>query len=49
MTTEEFVTKFCAFCGTKRCEGVKSEWFDGCEHKKELDNTNSVNGLDKHE
>lgn len=36
MNAEEFVEKYCLGCGSQRCEGIGTEWFDGCEHREEL-------------
>ena len=36
LTKDEFIAKFCTCCGSQRCEGVGTEWFDGCTHKSEL-------------
>lgn len=33
---EDFVEKYCKNCGTQRCEGVDSYWFDGCKYKQFL-------------
>ena len=33
---EEFIAKHCSVCGSQRCEGVDTEWFDGCKFKDEL-------------
>lgn len=33
---EEFIAKHCNVCGSQRCEGVDTEWFDGCKFKDEL-------------
>ena len=33
---EEFIKKYCHQCGTQRCEGPDTEWFDGCQMKKFL-------------
>jgi hypothetical protein len=33
MNKEEFETTFCSSCGSQRCEGIGTEWFDGCKHK----------------
>ena len=32
---ETFEKKYCKNCGSQRCEGVNSKWFNGCEDKKE--------------
>lgn len=37
MNREEFVEKHCKMCGTQRCEGIGTEWFDGCHYRNELD------------
>ena len=36
MTEEEFYHKHCLDCGSQRCEGIGTEWFDGCRFKDEL-------------
>lgn len=43
MSTEEFVEKYCSGCGSQRCEGIGTEWFDGCKHKNELATTDEQN------
>lgn len=35
-TEKEFIEKYCHNCGSQRCEGIGTEWFDGCHHKYEL-------------
>jgi hypothetical protein len=37
MNKEQFVETYCRNCGTQRCEGIDSEWFDGCRLKWNLD------------
>lgn len=36
---EEFIEKYCSVCGSQRCEGIGTIWFNGCEHKGELNDT----------
>ena len=36
LTTEQFTKLHCNTCGTQRCEGINSEWFDGCQFKDHL-------------
>ena len=31
---KEFIEHFCHNCGSQRCEGVGTEWFDGCQYKE---------------
>ena len=37
LTEEEFYKKYCQTCGSQRCEGISTEWFDGCRYRYELD------------
>ena len=32
VSDKEFTDKYCRECGSQRCEGVGTEWFDGCAH-----------------
>lgn len=36
MNKEEFVEKHCKECGSQRCEGIGTAWFDGCPFRGEL-------------
>lgn len=36
LTAEEFKEKYCNDCGSQRCTGPDTEWFEGCQFKKEL-------------
>ena len=29
----KFICKYCNNCGSQRCEGIHSEWFEGCKYK----------------
>ena len=33
---KEFVQHYCHNCGSQRCEGVGTPWFEGCQHKEHL-------------
>ena len=37
MNVEEFTKTYCAKCGTQRCEGIESEWGEGCQYRWNLD------------
>ena len=37
MTEKQFVETYCHNCGTQRCEGIGTPWFDGCKYKWSLD------------
>lgn len=32
----EFEEKYCKYCGSQRCEGIGTEWFDGCKFRSQL-------------
>lgn len=36
LTEHKFIQKYCNNCGSQRCEGIGSEWFDGCKFKDYL-------------
>ena len=36
LSEKEFVEKHCKSCGTQRCEGIGTEWFEGCHYRNEL-------------
>ena len=36
LTPEEFIALHCHNCGSQRCEGIGTEWFDGCKFKDHL-------------
>lgn len=31
---EEFAKLYCSNCGSQRCEGIGTPWFEGCMHKE---------------
>ena len=38
MNDKQFVETYCHKCGTQRCEGIGSEWFEGCKQRWNHDN-----------
>lgn len=36
MNESEFIEEYCLCCGTQRCEGIGTIWFDGCPYRFEL-------------
>lgn len=36
LTEEQFIKLYCNNCGSQRCEGINSEWFEGCKFKDYL-------------
>lgn len=39
MTEKQFIETYCNKCGTQRCEGIGTEWFNGCQNRWNLDGT----------
>ena len=37
MNDKQFIETYCLNCGTQRCEGIGTEWFEGCKHKRNHD------------
>lgn len=37
MNKDQFIETYCHNCGTQRCEGIDSEWFEGCEKRWNFD------------
>lgn len=37
MNEKQFVETYCYKCGTQRCEGIGTEWFEGCPKRWNLD------------
>ena len=33
MNDKQFMETYCSACGTQRCEGIHSEWFEGCKYR----------------
>ena len=38
LTQEQYIEKYCHNCGSQRCEGIGTDWFEGCRHRYELEN-----------
>lgn len=36
LTESEFIREYCHRCGSQRCEGIGTDWFDGCQFKDRL-------------
>lgn len=37
LTSEEFTWQYCKNCGSQRCDGIESQWFEGCKYKDNLE------------
>ena len=49
MNNKQFIEKYCYNCGTQRCEGIGTEWFDGCHYKLEHDSFKTAEAPDMEE
>ena len=47
LSKDEFYKTHCAKCGSVRCEGMDSDWFDGCQYKDELKTENDFFYVDE--
>lgn len=36
LNEEDFIDTYCSYCGSQRCEGIGTPWFEGCGHKYRL-------------
>lgn len=36
LSLEEFIYTYCHNCGSQRCTGPQTQWFDGCRMKNRL-------------
>ena len=37
MNDKQFIETYCQNCGTQRCEGIDTEWFEGCKYRHNHD------------
>ena len=42
MNDKQFIETYCQNCGTQRCEGIGTEWFEGCKYKWNHDSYDAV-------
>ena len=42
MNDEKFIETYCHNCGSQRCEGIGTEWFEGCKYKWDHDSYDSA-------
>lgn len=45
MNDRQFVETYCHNCGTQRCEGIGTEWFEGCKYKWNLDGQDAASEI----
>ena len=47
MTEKQFIEKYCHSCGTQRCEGPGTEWFEGCSKRWNLEGMDSAAEIER--
>ena len=47
MNDEKFIETYCHNCGSQRCEGIGTEWFEGCKYKWNHDNYDSAAEIER--
>jgi len=47
MNEKQFTETYCSNCGTQRCEGVGSPWFEGCRYRWNLDGIDAAAEIER--
>lgn len=47
MNEKQFVETYCHNCGSQRCEGIGTEWFEGCKYKWNLDGQDPASEIER--
>lgn len=47
MNKEKFIKTYCKNCGTQRCMGIETEWFEGCKYKWNLDGQDPASEIER--
>ena len=47
MDKKQFYETYCLHCGTQRCEGIDSEWGEGCHYRWNLDDVDAAAEIEK--
>lgn len=42
MNDKQFIETYCNNCGSQRCEGFGTEWFEGCKYRYNHDSYNAT-------
>ena len=42
MDKKQFYETYCMHCGTQRCEGIDTEWGEGCQYRWNLDGVDAA-------
>lgn len=47
MNEQQFIETYCHKCGTQRCEGPGTEWFEGCQKRWNMDGVDAAAEIEK--
>ena len=47
MNDKQFVEAYCHNCGTQRCEGIGTEWFEGCKYRWNHDSYDAATEIER--
>ena len=47
MNDKDFEQTYCSNCGKQRCEGIYSEWFEGCKYRWNHDTYDAVAEIER--
>ena len=47
MNEKQFVETYCHNCGSQRCEGIGTEWFEGCKYRWNLDGQDPASEIER--
>lgn len=47
MNDKDFEQTYCSNCGTQRCEGIGTEWFEGCKYRWNHDSYDAATEIER--
>ena len=47
MNKEQFYETYCIHCGSQRCEGIDTDWGEGCQYRWNLDGADAATEIIK--
>lgn len=47
MDKQQFYETYCLNCGTQRCEGIDTEWFEGCSKRWNFDGYDAASEIER--
>lgn len=47
MNDKQFIETYCNNCGAQRCEGIGTEWFEGCKYRWNHDSYDAATEIER--